>query len=209
MGNLRSYFSRAIVFYLAILLFVFWAVDHKKIAVHAWPKTLSRLRADYSYLLAISNGAEPKKSQLVDGKRYFKAILRLYGQRPDANSFLGMSEYYLDNRSAAKDCFLKVKKDAPGFFWANYNLAVLMFAEKNYSLALDYAQQAVQAPLDKSVAFMMSSKVYQPLFVENGVTPQQLAQNMEEAKVFLIKSALTLRDGQVLSFKEPLPIRVF
>ena len=186
---------KVIYFYLLCALFLFFAVDRKKVAEHAWPKTLSRLRVEYSYLVNAANGIPPGHLQLIDGKRYFNAIISIYGQRSDAYAFLGMSYYYLGDRKLSRAYFLKLKDKEQGFFWAYYDLAVLAYLDKDYSAAGEYCQTAVQLPAEMSVAYMMGSKVYQPLFVENAFTPQILARNIERAKMLLLQMFIAIKAG--------------
>ncbi|MBF0388358.1 MAG: tetratricopeptide repeat protein [Candidatus Omnitrophica bacterium] len=198
-----------IFFYLIVALALFFTINSRKVAEHAWPKTLSRLRVDYSALVRASGGGEPERPQLIDSKRYFNAVNSIYGQRSDADAFLGVTHFYLGDRNSARAAFLRLEAKESGFFWAKYDLAVLAFQEKNYPAALDYCQQALQLPTERSVTFMMTSKVYQPLFVENGITPQKLAQNIEQARLLLLQMLITIKAGVPESFGGQLLVRVF
>ena len=209
MNNFRKIFFRAIFFYSLAFIFVYFAVDFKKVAAHSWPKTLSRLRLDYSYLISISDNKPADHAALMDGVRYFKAISRIFGSRPDTDAFLGMSFYYLSIPSLSKEYFFNLTKEAPGFFWGFYNLAILSYQAKDYPAMVQYAQQAFQSPIDKSLAFMMTSKVYQPLFIENHFTPQMLAENMERGKGLLLKLLLAAKSGASLQDEMVLPVKIF
>lgn len=210
MHILKQIFFRAVFVYMLGGAFWFFVVDQKSVASHAWPKTLSRLRPSYAYLLSAVNEGTCGQDSLVDGKRYFKAINRIFGSRPDANAFLGMSEYYLGHKLTAESFFQKLKAELPGFFWADYNLALLALERKDYEAAENFAKQVIMAPLDKSLVFMMSAKVYQPLLVENGLTPQILASHMQEGKLLLVRLMGTLKNGGPVSFEDDhYPVRVF
>jgi len=209
MEKFRKIFFRAIFFYLILLLFVYFAVDHRKVASHSWPKTLSRLRVEYTYLISISNGELPDQASLVDGMRYFNAIARIFGPRPDTDALKGMSLYFLGNHQGARASFLKLSKDAPGFFWGYYNLALLSYMEKDLSAMEQFCKQAFESPVDKSLAFMMTSKLYQPFFIENQFTPQVLAQNMQRGKAVLLQLLLSAKSGAASIPAAQLPVRVF
>lgn len=200
---------KVIYFYLIVGVLLYFGVNARKVAEHAWPKTLSRLRVNYSYLVEAAGGAVPGHAQFIDGKRYFNAIASVYGERSDTDAFLGMSLYYLGDRKAAREIFIRLSDREPGFFWAQYNLAVLAYLDKEYPLAVDYCQKAMQLSAQPSVTFMMTSKVYQPLFMENGITPSVLAKDIEQAKVQLLQIVIAIRSGNTARFTFSLPIRVF
>jgi hypothetical protein len=208
MNKFLSLFCRAAAVYALALLFVFVAVDHKKVAGHSWPKTLSRLRVNYAYLIAAADGGGVQRAALIDGIRYFNAIVRIFGARPDTDAFLGMSEYYSGNPDAARKHFLSLSREASGFFWGYYNLALLAYQQKDFGAMARYCQQAFQCPLDKSLAFMAGSKVYQPLLVENGLTPALLAQNMQNGQHLLLQLLISVKNGDLPS-GDRLPVRVF
>ncbi len=209
MRILKGSFSTAGFFYLLVLLFVFLAVDYKKVISHSRPKTLSRLRVPYAYLVDSISNNKQSRDKYIDGIRYFNAIDSIYGDRPDTNIFLGVSFFYIGKIDSSKAYFLKLVDSVPGFFWGYYNLALLAYKERNYLLAIDYCQKAFESPMDKTVAFMMSSKVYQPLFIENGFTPQLLVQNIDRARVYLLKVLVASKSSSPLLEEEGLPIKAF
>ncbi|MBF0595264.1 MAG: hypothetical protein HQL22_09905 [Candidatus Omnitrophica bacterium] len=176
---------------------------------HALPKTLSRLRVDYSYLMKAADGGEVVKANFIDGRRYFNAIVGIYGPRSDTDAFLGMTYYYLGDRTAALGYFLKLKEKEPGFFWANYNLALLYYLQKDLTSFEKYAQQAYESSIERSVTYITKSKVYQPLLIENHVSSQDFVRNMESGKMILLKALIATRSGSLLSARDKLFIRVF
>lgn len=204
----RSSF-KVVYFYILVGVLLFLFVDHRKVEEHAFPKTLSRLRVNYSFLIDAAAGNKPGLPQLIDGRRYFKAVISIYGPRSDAQAFLAMTQFYLGDRKASKDLFVKVKDKEAGFFWAYYDLALLAFMDKDFAAAEQLARNALELPVDKSVSYMISSKVYQPLFIENGIAPQQLAQNIDRAKLILFKVLLAIRSGSSSQLTDGLLISVF
>jgi len=209
MPSCKTIFSRAIVFYLIVGAVLFYTIDRKKVSDHAWPKTLSRLRVEYSYLISVVNGAEPELVKFIDGKRYFNAVLRLAGASSGVELFLGMSSYYMGDRVAARDHFLRVKNREPGFFWPYYNLALFAYEDKDYPAMEAYCQQAFLSPTDKSVLYMKTRPVYQPLFVENGFTSEMLARNMDVARLMLLQLLMKVKSNSSPLKGERLPVRVF
>lgn len=209
MPDVRNILGRAAVVYLVLGAALFYGVDRKSVAEHAWPKTLSRLRPSYAYLIDASEGKPVEKNDMIDGWRYFSAVARVMGKRADTDAFLGVSEYYLGHFSKSKTIFTRLKQAAPGFFWADYNLMLLAIREGNLDAAADAAANALSDPLDKSLAFMAGEKVYQPLMAENRFTPARLTDNMQQVQKTLVYILLTLKQGRVPPDMDRFPARVF
>ena len=67
----------------------------------------------------------------------------------------------------------------------------------------------MEDPLDKSLALMITAKVYQPLLVENAFSPSILVQDMQQARLFLAQLLITFRSGVFPTVSGRLPVRVF
>src|SRR3989338_11272789 len=144
-------YQKAGVFYVGIILAVGFLVNWQMVESGAKIRTKQFFQPDaYADLLNIQNHFESSATlsagelKSLDSYIYFyEKYVEYVPGNADAYTFLGLCQYYRQDKEAAVHSFNMAVKSNQDFFWPYYNLGIIAFREKNYTMAREVMQYAV------------------------------------------------------------------
>ncbi|MBF0618908.1 MAG: tetratricopeptide repeat protein, partial [Candidatus Omnitrophica bacterium] len=110
--------------------------------------------------------AQMGREKLVELAGYYKMVQTLLAADPEAPAPCGAAAYayyYLGRPATAIAYYKKAIDQNPYFFWFYYDLGLIYYHQKNYTLAAEAFLNAVQVPEERSLMFMRLTKVYKDI----------------------------------------------
>ena len=102
----------------------------------------------------------------------------------DLHYMLGITYGQIGNTKKANESLSQAAQLNPHYFWPAYNLGILYFKNKNYSNAIEWLTKAIQCPVDQSLKYTYSSRVFVQIFWPNyKIQDAPLKQNILNAYV--------------------------
>ncbi len=203
-GFVRSFMTSGFVFYIVLALLFLFCVDRVRLAAHAGPSTLSRLRPNYQALADIAKGKRPADRKTYgDMAVYLEKVNVVMGDRADARLLLGYCYFNLDDHKRSQENFAHALRLSDGYFWAYHGAGVLAMRRGDKLSASGYFRSALAISADQSLQNMLTSRIFLPFIVEAGYTPQDffisLAQGRVEALGLLCTLLTETGDFQALA----------
>ena len=112
----------------------------------------------------ITTGVWPKADNLVKYRDYYQKAVLWFPQISELWEILGVLYYQMGDKQKSADCFVLAIQKQPQFFWDYYNLGVILYADKQYSLATDEFRKALACPFDLNLKFIANSSIYLQIF---------------------------------------------
>ena len=112
----------------------------------------------------ITTGVWPDGTNLVKYRDYYQKAVSWFPQISELWEVLGVLYYHMGQAQKSADCLQRAIQMQPQFFWSHYNLGVILYADKQYSLAKDEFRKALACPFDLNLRFIVNSSSYLQIF---------------------------------------------
>jgi len=159
---LLSVGKRAIVFYIAIILFSSTFIDYKKIKFDIQLRTLNKIMPRNFMILIhmIKTPPHEAKKILLDPYiLFYRMVAKYFPERGDAHGMLGFCYFHANDIEKAKEAYETASHLAPEMFWYHYNLGLIYFQNQQYDQAGRTLQKALAVDPKESLKYIQSSNI--------------------------------------------------
>ena len=165
--------------YLATILIMYFAVDHKKIIF----KTLDYLQDIPAYLRSYAQGNAPfRYYYLRQSLRYYRNLVKLFPESPEVYSTIGFCYYHLGNLKKAAYYYQKAIHLDDGFLGLHYNLGLIYVRLGKHKQAVESLYKAINT---SPVKTLLHPAMVSPYHLAQGYTSGRQYQKIRELEIKL------------------------
>lgn len=156
---------RMFVFYLIAILLIMSTFDYPATMNQVRLSVLNRLMPDFIHVAKfIEHHDRLDKSSLKDSVVCFREVVRYFPSFFEAWGILGFSYYYLGKTKQAIYAYERALEANPNNLWFYHDLGMIYFKNGEHEKAADYFKKALMVNADITLASILSSRVYIPIF---------------------------------------------
>lgn len=193
------------LYLIVFLIFFFFIGDQFK--VKSDMQALNRIMPHFDPLVNFTERGIPIDEDTLDEQvLYFKSVLQYMTGYSAAHEMLGLSYFYQGKADQAEEFLNKAIESNPETFWFYYNQGIFYYKKKDFSKSIERFQKALRCDPKKTIQFMVSSKIYLPIFLASKIDlSNDLSKRLQEgyswAYRFIIECYAQQKDYQnVLNF---------